>query len=79
MKEKSDRKGGAPRDAAQGVPPTGGEGDRAADRRYREKATQFERSGKVEDAAEEAEDALRGPEGDDLREAEEKGRSRARR
>jgi hypothetical protein len=64
--------------SAQGVPPSGGEGDRAGDRRYREGASRFARSPQVQQAAEEAEAALRGEEGPELREAEKQARSRAR-
>jgi hypothetical protein len=57
----------------------GGEGNREADRRYREDATRFARSGRVEDAADSAEAALeREDEAEELREAEERGRAPAR-
>lgn len=51
-----------------------GEGDREADRRYRERTREFVESGRVDEAAEEA----RKKSGRADREAEEKGRSRAR-
>jgi hypothetical protein len=60
-------------------PRGGGEGDRVSDRRYREKAIAFARSGRVRQAADEARRALRGPEGAELRKAEKKGRAPARR
>jgi hypothetical protein len=79
MTKKTGQKSGkVPADAAKGVPPSGGEGDRAADRRYREKATRFERSGKVEDAADDAERALHDDERRELESAEKRGRAPAR-
>jgi len=51
-----------------------GEGNKSADRRYREGATRTARSGQVEKKAKEAEKALAGAEGDALRRAEEDGR-----
>ena len=48
-----------------------GEGNRTADRRYREGVRRHVQSGASEPAAEEAEDALKGDEADDLRKAEE--------
>ena len=79
MKKKVGQKSAkAPADAAKGVPPSGGEGDRAADRRYREKATRFERSGKVDEAADEAERSLRDEGRDERESAEERGRAPAR-
>ena len=53
-----------------------GEGDRAADERYREETKRFIASGKVGPAAEEAKQAL-STDADELAEAEEEGRSRA--
>lgn len=52
-----------------------GEGNRTADRRYREGVKQHVESGASEPAAEEAERALEGAGADELREAEEKGKS----
>lgn len=52
----------------------GGEGDREADRHYRERTRKFVESGKVEEAAEKA--GEQDPE--EAREAEEKGRARAK-
>jgi hypothetical protein len=52
-----------------------GEGNRTADRRYREGVQRHVQSGTSEAAAEEAERALDGDEGDELREAEEEGRA----
>ena len=46
-----------------------GEGNKEADRRYREKTTEFARSGRVEGAARAAEEALEGPEGEELERA----------
>jgi hypothetical protein len=52
----------------------GGEGDREADRHYRERTEKFVKSGKVEEAAQKAKD--QDPE--EAREAEEAGRKRAK-
>ena len=52
-----------------------GEGSRTADRQYREGVRRHIESGASEPAAEEAQQALDGPEADELREAEDKGRS----
>jgi len=52
-----------------------GEGNRTADRKYREDLQRHVESGASEDAAEEAEEALQGPEGDELREAEAEGKA----
>lgn len=46
-----------------------GEGNYDAARRYRKEQEKFARSGKVEEAAQEAEDALDGPEGAELERA----------
>lgn len=48
-----------------------GEGNHTADRRYREGVERSVKGGKVEEHAEEAAQALDGPEGDELREAQE--------
>jgi hypothetical protein len=53
-----------------------GEGDRSADRRYREGLRRHVESGAPEAAAEEAERALESEEGDELRDAEAKGKAR---
>jgi len=55
-----------------------GEGNREAARRYNEAQRKFVESGKVEKSAEEAKRAVQGKERAELRNAEEKGRSRAR-
>lgn len=52
----------------------GGEGDREADRNYRERTEKFVKSGKVEEAAQRAKD--QDPE--EARQAEEAGRKRAK-
>jgi hypothetical protein len=51
-----------------------GEGNRTADRRYREGVQRHVQSGASDAAAEEAEKALDSAEGDELRRAEEKGK-----
>ena len=55
-----------------------GEGNRTAARQFNKQAREFARSGKVDAAAEEAKDALQGPEREELQEAEAKGQARAR-
>ncbi len=52
-----------------------GEGSKTAARHYNDAAEKFARSGKVEPAANAAKKALEGPEGDELREAEEDARA----
>jgi hypothetical protein len=51
-----------------------GEGSKTAARHYNDAAEKFTRSGQVEPAANAAKEALEGPEGDELREAEEDAR-----
>ena len=51
-----------------------GEGNRTADRQYREGVRRHLESGASEPAAEEAEHALEGAEGEELREAEEEAK-----
>jgi hypothetical protein len=55
-----------------------GEGNRTADRRYREGVRRHVDSGASEPAAEEAQHDLEGPEADELREAEENAKSRGK-
>ena len=62
----------------QGEWPNEGEGNKTADRQYREATTAFVKSGQVTKQAEKAADALEGPEGKELRQAEDEGRKRAR-
>jgi hypothetical protein len=52
-----------------------GEGNRTADRNYREGVRRHAQSGASEPAAKEAERALEGDEADDLREAAAKGKA----
>jgi hypothetical protein len=52
-----------------------GEGNRTADRKYREGVRRHVESGASQPAAEEAEHALEGAEADELREAEEEGKA----
>jgi hypothetical protein len=54
-----------------------GEGNRTADRKYREGVRRHVESGASEAAAEEAQRALEGDEAEELREAEEEGRAGA--
>ena len=53
-----------------------GEGNITAAREYNKKTEEFVASGKVKEAAKKAEEALEGPEGDDLRAARRKARPR---
>jgi len=55
-----------------------GEGNRTADRRYREDTEEFVKSGKVSNAAEKARDARESGEKADLDRAEEAGKKPAR-
>jgi hypothetical protein len=52
-----------------------GEGNRTADRRYREDVRRHVESGAPEPAAEEAQKALEGPEAEELRKAEDEART----
>lgn len=54
--------------------PNEGEGNKSADRTYRKATETFVKSGRVPGEAQKAADALEGPEGEELREAERKGR-----
>lgn len=54
-----------------------GEGNKTAARHYNEATQKYVESGRVDQAAEEAAQALDGPEGDELRQAEEEGKSHA--
>jgi hypothetical protein len=58
-----------------------GEGNRDAARRYDDKLEKFvaEKKSEIPDLAEDAERALDGPEGDELRKAEEIGKAKAKR
>ena len=57
--------------------PNEGEGSRTAAHHYNEAQQAFAKSGKVEEKAREARDALDGPEGEQLKRAEEAGKSHA--
>lgn len=52
-----------------------GEGNRTADRKYREDVRRHIESGAPEPAAEEAQEALEGPEAEELRKAEDEART----
>jgi hypothetical protein len=52
-----------------------GEGNRTADRKYRENVRRHVESGAPEPAAEEAQEALEGPEAEQLRKAEDEART----
>jgi hypothetical protein len=54
--------------------PNEGEGNKSADRTYRKATEAFVKSGRVPGEAQKAADALESPEGEELREAERKGR-----
>lgn len=68
----SHSKGDRPVDAMDG---NQGEGNRAAGRAYDEGAHRTAQSGKVPEKAQEAKRALEGEEGDELRRAEQEGKS----
>lgn len=55
-----------------------GEGNKTAARHYNEATTEFAKSGKVEEKANEARKAVDGKEGDALRKAEREGLQKAR-
>jgi hypothetical protein len=55
-----------------------GEGNKTAARRYNKDQQEFVKSGQVDEAAEKAKQAVEGEERDELKEAEDEGRSRAR-
>ena len=55
-----------------------GEGNKSADRNYREGVAKTVKSGTVDEKAKEAEAALDGPEGEKLRRAEELGKMRSK-
>ena len=55
-----------------------GEGSRTAAREYNKDTKDFVKSGKVEESAEKAREAVEGDEADKLRKAEEEGRYQAR-
>jgi hypothetical protein len=59
----------------QGQGPNEGEGNRTADRKYRENVKRHVESGAPEAAAKEAERALESDEGDELRDAEQEGKA----
>jgi hypothetical protein len=79
-RKQAGKKTAKPKSSPATTPPgVGGEGNREADRHYREDATRFARSGRVKDAADEAETALENePEATELHEAEERGRAPGR-
>lgn len=52
-----------------------GEGNRTADRKYRKGVRRYVESGAPDAAAREAQNALEGAEGDELRKAQEEGRA----
>ncbi|UQA57849.1 hypothetical protein [Polyangium aurulentum] len=54
-----------------------GEGSKSAARRYAQSTQEFIESGKVDEAAHNASEALEGPEGDELRRAEQESKNRA--
>ena len=54
-----------------------GEGSRSAARRYDASVREFVESGKVDEAAKKAEEALEGPEAEELKKAEEEGKKHA--
>jgi hypothetical protein len=67
-----------PGGSSPGTWPNEGEGNKSADRRYREQTKQFVKSGRVKTQARKAANALDSSEGAQLAEAEKKGRRRGR-
>jgi hypothetical protein len=57
-----------------GAWPNEGEGSRSAARAYNKSARDFEKTGAVDQKAHEAAEAVDGPEGEELRKAEEEGK-----
>lgn len=55
-----------------------GEGDKESARKYNEKAEEFAKSGKVEEAAKDAKEALESDEREELLKAEKAGKSHAK-
>jgi hypothetical protein len=55
-----------------------GEGNKTAARHYNEDQHEFVKDGKVQKAAQDAEQAIEGKEGDELRRAEEQGRAKSK-
>ncbi len=55
-----------------------GEGNRTAAKEYNDAQKEFAQSGKVDQAAQDAAKAVDGPEGDELRKAEDAGKTHAR-
>ena len=55
-----------------------GEGNREAARIYNKEQQEFVAEGKVEEGAKEAKKAVEGPEGEELKKAEEEGKSHAK-
>jgi hypothetical protein len=55
-----------------------GEGNREAGRIYNKEQQEFVKEGKVEQGAQEAKAAVEGPEGEELKKAEEEGKSHAK-
>ena len=53
-----------------------GEGNKTSAKEYDEKATKFARSGQVDEKAKQARQAVEGPEGEKLREAEREGKGK---
>ncbi|MBL8699820.1 MAG: hypothetical protein JNK67_15690 [Alphaproteobacteria bacterium] len=64
-----------PSDAPPAKAKNEGEGNRTADRQYRASAAAFVKSGQAEPAAAAAAEAVDGPEGDELRAAEERAKT----
>jgi hypothetical protein len=66
------------RNTAPSKQPNEGEGNKTADREYRQRTSEFVKSGRVEPSAKEAEKAVKGREGAELRKAEEIGKQHAK-
>ena len=75
--KKVDAKSGSNTASANTATTNEGEGSRSAARHYNEGVAKTVKEGHVDELAEKAKAALEGPEGDDLRRAEEEGKSHA--
>jgi hypothetical protein len=78
QKKKTAAKAKTPKEAPATANPRGGEGDYESAERYQREATSFAHSGRVEQAAEDAREAVDSEEADELTAAEATGRSRSR-
>lgn len=67
-----------PKKPTETAPKNEGEGNKTAARHYNKAATEFARTGPVEEKAQEAREAVKGKDGEALRDAEREGLAKAR-